>query len=185
MDARITGFVGLLRQNGLRVSPAEVADAARATLLIGVGERDPFRSALRATLVKRGPDAPVFDRLFDLYFLGVKDLVDGLSGALLDALAAEKLNELELEEAARVLAPVERNAQGAGRGRAPRGGPRAEGARSRAERGVGPLAAQSGIALTGRGGADARGRAPAGGAAQVAPDAQAEGPPARGALRAS
>ena len=61
MDARLADFVGLLRQNGLRVSPAEVADAARATLLIGVGERDPFRSALRATLVKRGPDAPVFD----------------------------------------------------------------------------------------------------------------------------
>ena len=85
MDARLADFVGLLRQNGLRVSPAEMADAARATLLIGVEERDPFRSALRATLVKRGPDAAVFDR----YFLGVKDLVDGLSGSLLDALAAE------------------------------------------------------------------------------------------------
>src|SRR5437588_704748 len=111
MDARLADFVGLLRQNGLRVSPAEVADAARATLLIGVGERDPFRSALRATLVKRGPDAPVFDRLFDLYFLGVKDPVDGLSGALLDALAAEKLNELELEEAARRVADREQKAR--------------------------------------------------------------------------
>jgi uncharacterized protein with von Willebrand factor type A (vWA) domain len=107
VDARLGEFVGLLRQNGLRVSPAEVADAARATLLIGVEERDPFRSALRATLVKRGPDAAVFDRLFDLYFLGIKDLVEGLSGALLDALAAEKLTELELEEAARVLAQMQ------------------------------------------------------------------------------
>ncbi|HYZ89366.1 MAG TPA: VWA domain-containing protein [Myxococcales bacterium] len=106
MDARLAEFVGLLRQNGVRVSPAEVADAARATLLVGVEERDPFRSALRATLVKRGPDAVVFDRLFDLYFLGIKDLVDGLSGALLDALAAEKLTELELEEAARVLSEM-------------------------------------------------------------------------------
>src|SRR5438477_4546115 len=107
MDARITDFVGLLRQNGLRVSPAEVADAARATLLIGVEERDPFRSALRATLVKRGPDAAVFDRLFDLYFLGVKDLVEGLAGALLDALEAEKLTEIELEEAAKLLAEMQ------------------------------------------------------------------------------
>src|SRR5438309_1765742 len=107
MDARLADFVGLLRQNGLRVSPAEMADAARATLLIGVEERDPFRSALRATLVKRGPDAAVFDRLFDLYFLGVKDLVDGLSGSLLDALAAEKLTELDLEEAAHVLAQMQ------------------------------------------------------------------------------
>src|SRR5438874_3600653 len=107
MDARLADFVGLLRQNGLRVSPAEMADAARATLLIGVEERDPFRSALRATLVKRGPDAPVFDRLFDLYFLGVKDLVEGLSGSLLDALASEKLTELDLEEAARLLAQMQ------------------------------------------------------------------------------
>src|SRR2546430_15081452 len=107
MDARLEDFVGLLRQNGLRVSPAEVADAARATLLIGLEQRDPFRAALRATLVKRGPDAAVFDRLFDLYFLGAKDLVEGLSGALLDALAAEKLSELDLEEAARVLAQMQ------------------------------------------------------------------------------
>ena len=106
MDARLEDFVGLLRHNGLRVSPAEVADAARATVLIGLEQRDPFRAALRATLVKRGPDAPVFDRLFDLYFLGVKDLVEGLSGSLLDALAAEQLTELDLEEAARLLAQM-------------------------------------------------------------------------------
>src|SRR6267142_659745 len=107
MDARLADFVGLLRQNGLRVSPAEVADAARAAVLIGLEQRAPFRAALRATLVKRGPDAPVFDRLFDLYFLGVKDLVEGLSGSLLDALAAEKLTELDLEEAARMLAQMQ------------------------------------------------------------------------------
>src|SRR5216683_1312854 len=106
MDARLADFVGLLRQNGLRVSPAEVADAARAAVLIGLEQRDPFRAALRATLVKRGPDAAVFDRLFDLYFLGVKDLVEGLSGSLLDALAAENLTELDLEEAAKVLAQM-------------------------------------------------------------------------------
>src|SRR6266481_7715663 len=107
MDARLADFVGLLRQNGVRVSPSEVADAARASVLIGLLQRDPFRAALRATLVKRGPDAAVFDRLFDLYFLGAKDLVEGLSGALLDALAAEKLSELDLEEAARVLAQMQ------------------------------------------------------------------------------
>jgi uncharacterized protein len=107
MDARLRDFVGLLRQNGLRISPAEMADAARATLLIGLEQRAPFRAALRATLVKRGADAPVFDRLFELYFTGAKDLVDGLSDSLQDALAAEKLNELELEEAARVLAQMQ------------------------------------------------------------------------------
>ena len=104
MDARLEDFAGLLRQNGLRVSPAELIDAMQATLLVGLENRDLFRSALRATLVKRGTDAQVFDRLFALYFTGAKDLVEGLQGALLDALAREKLNEGELEEIAEALA---------------------------------------------------------------------------------
>ncbi len=98
MDARLEDFAGLLRQNGLRISPAELVDAFEASLAVGLEERGLFRSALRATLVKRGADAPVFDRLFELYFSGAKDLVDGLQGSLLAALEKEKLNELELEE---------------------------------------------------------------------------------------
>src|SRR5579859_2291567 len=106
MDERLEDFAGLLRQNGLRVSPAEVADAAQAALLVGLEDRASFRGALRSTLVKRGQDAAVFDRLFELYFTGTKDLIDGLQGSLLDALAAEHLNELELEEIARQLAQL-------------------------------------------------------------------------------
>src|SRR2546426_1704602 len=67
-------------------------------------DRAAFRGALRATLVKRGQDAPVFDRLFELYFTGAKDLVEGLQDSLLDALESEKLDELQLEEIARMLA---------------------------------------------------------------------------------
>src|SRR5436305_2686660 len=107
MEARIEEFAGLLRQNGLRVSPAEVADAARATLAVGLEERAPFRGALRATLVKRGSDAAVFDRLFDLYFLGIKDLLDGLQGALLSGLEAENLTPDELERAAQELSRMQ------------------------------------------------------------------------------
>jgi uncharacterized protein len=106
-DARLEDFVGLLRQNGLRVSPLEVADAARAALLVGFEDRASFRGALRATLVKRGADAAVFDRLFDLYFLGVKDLVEGMQGSLLDALAADGLTEAELEQVAEALARMQ------------------------------------------------------------------------------
>jgi uncharacterized protein with von Willebrand factor type A (vWA) domain len=103
MDARLEDFAGLLRQNGLRISPAELVDAFEASLAVGLEDRGFFRSALRATLVKRGPDAPVFDRLFELYFSGAKDLIDGLQGSLLAALGAEKFNELELEEIAQEL----------------------------------------------------------------------------------
>jgi uncharacterized protein with von Willebrand factor type A (vWA) domain len=106
MDERLEDFAQLLRQNGLRISPAEVADAAQASLLVGFADRPAFRGALRATLVKRGQDAAVFDRLFELYFTGAKDLVDGLQGALLDALDKEKLNELDLEEIAKQLAQL-------------------------------------------------------------------------------
>ena len=106
VEERLEDFAGLLRQNGLRVSPAEVADAAQATLLVGMEDRGAFRGALRATLVKRGQDAAVFDRLFELYFTGAKDLIDGLQGSLIDALKAEKLTEQELEEVARMLAQM-------------------------------------------------------------------------------
>ena len=112
MEERLEDFAGLLRQNGLRISPAEVADAAQAALLIGLEDRASFRGALRATLVKRGQDAAVFDRLFELYFTGAKDLVEGLEGSLLDALEQEKLTDLELEEVARLLSQMSPLAQG-------------------------------------------------------------------------
>ena len=111
VDERLQDFAGLLRQNGLRISPAEVADAAQAALLVGMEDRAAFRGALRATLVKRGQDAPVFDRLFELFFTGVKDLLEGLQGSLLDALERENLGEAELEEVARMLAQMSPLAQ--------------------------------------------------------------------------
>ena len=116
-DERLEDFAGLLRQNGLRISPAEVADAAQAAVLIGMEDRASLRGALRATLVKRGQDAPVFDRLFEIYFTGAKDLVEGLQGSLLEALEKEKLNELELEEIARQLSQLSPFAQALVQGR--------------------------------------------------------------------
>src|SRR5258708_27845001 len=111
MDERLEDFAGLLRQNGLRVSPAEVTDAAQAALLVGLDDRASFRGALRATLVKRGQDAAIFDRLFEVYFTGAQDLVEGLQGSLLDALEQEKLGELELGEVARLLSQMSPLAQ--------------------------------------------------------------------------
>ncbi len=106
VHARLHDFAALLRQNGLRVSPAELVDAARALELIPLEEKPLLRSALRATLVKRGTDAVTFDRLFELYFTGAKDLLDGLQRSLLEQLDGEKLNELELEEVARAIAQL-------------------------------------------------------------------------------
>ena len=68
---RIVEFSELLRRHGLRVSLPENLDAAAALELVGLGDQATFKSALRAALVKRAGDAPTFDELFDLYFLGL------------------------------------------------------------------------------------------------------------------
>jgi uncharacterized protein with von Willebrand factor type A (vWA) domain len=68
MDARVIQFIAGLRAAGLRVSLAESQDAFRAVEHLGVMDRERFRAALRATLVKERADQPVFDRLFPLFF---------------------------------------------------------------------------------------------------------------------
>jgi len=104
VEERIVEFARLLRQGGVRVSPAEATDAVRAVALAGSGERATFRAALRATLVKRGADAPVFDRLFDLYFSGIGRILERLEASLLRDLEESGILEGdELEMAALTL----------------------------------------------------------------------------------
>lgn len=104
MEAKLAEFAGLLRHNGVRVSVAELADAARAVDLVGVEDRETFRSALRASLVKRGSDAPTFERLFSLYFGGAYRLLDEVDASL--AKAIEEQGLLEGDELAMVLATL-------------------------------------------------------------------------------
>lgn len=68
MDDRVTEFVRGLRAAGVRVSVAETTDAMRAAEAIGIGDRNRFRGALRATLIKAAGDFQAFDALFPLYF---------------------------------------------------------------------------------------------------------------------
>lgn len=68
MDRKLTEFVALLRNNGLRTSPPEVADAATAIALTGYGDRRRFRAVLSATLAKSTPDQAVFERCFESFF---------------------------------------------------------------------------------------------------------------------
>lgn len=70
MLERILEFSQMLRRNGVRVSVSENMDAVRALELLGIADRTLFKSALRASLVKRSIDVEPFNRLFDLYFLG-------------------------------------------------------------------------------------------------------------------
>ena len=68
-------FSSLLRQNGVRVSVAEELDLLAATRLLGLGSRESLKDGLRATMIKRAADVPVFDELFELYFGGLHDLL--------------------------------------------------------------------------------------------------------------
>jgi uncharacterized protein with von Willebrand factor type A (vWA) domain len=110
VDARVAEFAGLLRTNGVRVSPAEVADAVVAAGVVGVEDRAAFRAALRATLVKRSRDVAAFDALFELYFSGLGRVLEGVERGLLAELREQGLLDGdELERVARTLAELARS----------------------------------------------------------------------------
>jgi len=68
VDEHIHRFAAALRMAGIRISPPEVADALVAAGSVDLEDRPSFKSALRATLVKRDFDLDTFEQLFDLYF---------------------------------------------------------------------------------------------------------------------
>lgn len=68
MNRKLTEFIGILRRNGLRVSPPEVIDAVGAVELVGYAQRQLFHDALAATLVKGSNDRIVFERCFENFF---------------------------------------------------------------------------------------------------------------------
>jgi uncharacterized protein with von Willebrand factor type A (vWA) domain len=68
VDAPILRFVGLLRQRGVRISPAESLDALAALAVVPLARRDLVKASLRATLVKEARDEPLFDDLFEAFF---------------------------------------------------------------------------------------------------------------------
>jgi len=68
MDQRIIEFVTALRSSGVRISLAESADALKAISTVGALDRETFKHALKATLVKEPADVPAFEQLFPIYF---------------------------------------------------------------------------------------------------------------------
>jgi uncharacterized protein with von Willebrand factor type A (vWA) domain len=102
MDAKVVEFTALLRRNGVRVSLSETMDAFQALCAVGLGDRDTVRAALRATAVKRAVDVPTFDRLFDLYFSGLGEVIGEATAATQAALG------LDEEDFARFLEQLEK-----------------------------------------------------------------------------
>ena len=88
----LQGFVHELRAAGLPVSMTENLDAMRAVEHVNISERDVFKAALGATLVKHHNHWNAFETVFDVYFSLYSPGVDGEGGdddELWEALAAE------------------------------------------------------------------------------------------------
>jgi len=111
MEERILEFIGDLRRAEMRISPSEAMDALAASSETGLDDRETFKAALAATLVKETRDEPTFDRIFNLYFLDLEALGEGLKKALgpedpkmqemLDQLAGE--GDMNLDEMTELL----------------------------------------------------------------------------------
>ena len=101
MQTRLLEFAELLRHHGLRISPAESLDALASLEIAGLTDREIMRGALRATMVKRAVDVPIFDDLFDVYFSGLGDNVREASANTEGAL------EQSLEEMRDLIARLE------------------------------------------------------------------------------
>ena len=95
MESRIVEFANLLRCNGIRVSVSEGMDALRALTLLGIEDAALFRDALRTTLVKRSVDHRHFEKLFDLFFLGLAPSTRALEATWLEEM---NLNPSEFQK---------------------------------------------------------------------------------------
>jgi len=73
MQHKIIEFTNLLRKSGIRVSVAEAIDAFNALDELSLDDREVFRDALRAAMVKRGDEIATYDELFDLFWSGFYD----------------------------------------------------------------------------------------------------------------
>lgn len=115
MEAALVELAALLRANGVRASPAEVADAVRAAAAVGVGDRAVLRAALRATLAKRARDAAVFDACFEAWAGALGRAVAGAERGLLRWLRDAGLAAGDLDAVAAALGPLLAGMSPAGR----------------------------------------------------------------------
>lgn len=108
----LQGFVHELRTAGLPVSMTENLDAMRAVEHVPMGDRQAFKSALGATLVKHHGHRPAFETVFDVYFSLRSSGWGGEAGeegshvdaeALAEAASASAASDLTREELAELL----------------------------------------------------------------------------------
>jgi uncharacterized protein len=64
----VVDFAGLLRRQSLPITPRQAVDAARGLEHLDLGDRGEVYLGLRALLVTRPEEAPIFDRCFDAFW---------------------------------------------------------------------------------------------------------------------
>ncbi len=70
LTEHVVEFGRRLRAAGVLCGPGEVTDALRALQVVNVLDQEAFRLALRSTLPHRREDLPLFDALFEAYWMG-------------------------------------------------------------------------------------------------------------------
>jgi uncharacterized protein with von Willebrand factor type A (vWA) domain len=115
MEQRVVTFIEALRHAGVRVSVAESVEAVQAIAAAGVAQRDWFRVALRATLIKEVRDHATFDELFPQYFGGVPPTLQRPGDQLtpeererLEALLQQLLDQMSPAQLAQLFAAMMR-----------------------------------------------------------------------------
>ncbi|MGO9876001.1 MAG: vWA domain-containing protein [Acidimicrobiia bacterium] len=93
----LQGFVHELRLAGLPVSMTENLDAMRAVEYVPLQDRDAFKTALCATLVKHHGHHKVFDTVFEVYFSIFSPGVEGGEAGELGADAQADFDQLRAE----------------------------------------------------------------------------------------
>ena len=97
MDQVILEFIHTLRRAGLPVSSSEALDGLVATDLTGIRDRERVRVALRAALVKRERDIPLFNAIFDRFF-GLQGDAEALGAAAFRPGQAGELRPGEMDD---------------------------------------------------------------------------------------
>jgi len=72
LENNLIRFVYLLRAEGIRIGSSEVIDALQALEHIPIERRQEVRGALKATLIKKSEDQPLFDHSFDHFFTALE-----------------------------------------------------------------------------------------------------------------
>src|SRR5687767_7611674 len=92
-----------LRRKGVKISPAQAIDVARAALLVGFDDRQSLRDAIAAVVVTRAEERVVFEAVFEQHFapdgLHARDLAGRLRAQGFDEATVARVREI-LEELA-------------------------------------------------------------------------------------